>query len=468
MTPIGSKTVVSRRALLKLIAATPIAARLTLLTSFSLLASRSQSHAAVPAALPLIAAAANLISGFMRGDGGMGAMLGAVNQKLDIVIGQLAQVQLALADISTALAQLPDEIDELIKQQYVIEKIASMRGAMGEYLEFQRSLATQRTAAGARPPSLAPAERQRLLELYQRFNAARRELMDSQHGNRPDAALFAPAALIFDLGINLALETPNKIFVELVRGYRAWFLRVENPSLAESTSQYLAQSIAHHHSLQNSLSSTSLGRALGFRPLLSELAPLTSGVGIVAQLDASMREAMKAAESAMESVFPLPRFPLSKPLAGTSGCHATAQFEIRGFSSPSIMLVHTKATAVTSRVTLSESDSELAKGFSVRLLTVNIARSTANWKEGQPPGYLRFTPPPGCVVGETMHPDLDAQLAASPSWRKHVAEETQFSQLVDEINAERVRIGAYLSVLSEVGKARLSTALWIQQLGGVV
>ena len=450
---------VSRREALKRLASSAVAARIGLLTALSSHLSVTRVEAAIPPALPLIAAAANLISGFMRGDGGMGALLGAINQKLDIVIGQLAKVQLALADISEALTLLPDEIEELLKQQYVIEKISTMRGAIGEYLELQASLVGQRSPSGARPQTLRTLDSQWLTEIYKRFNGARRELMASPHGCRPDAALFAPAAFIFDLSINLTIETPNPVLVELVRGYRDWYVRIEDAVVSGSTRQHLDSTIDRHFELQRSLGSHSNGRAVGFRPPRAVPRRPTVGGGLLDTTIIDLEELLN----------PSPKFPLTETLAADSGCHAAAELQF-GAGLPTsglgISVGVAKATAVTSRVALWEAETVLAKGFSVRLLQTSVSRTPKNWKQGDPPEYFRYTPPPGCNVTQAFVADLDAQFLANPAWQNQLQGEKSFLILIDEINAERVRIAAYLSVLSEVGRARTSTSVWIQQLGG--
>ena len=91
------------------------------------------------AVLQAVAQAASLVSQFMQKDDAHGAMLSAINQKIDVVIGQLAEVQNALASLLQKVERLPFVMRDASIREYILDKRSAMVAAMQKYLEVNNS-----------------------------------------------------------------------------------------------------------------------------------------------------------------------------------------------------------------------------------------------------------------------------------------------------------------------------------------
>ena len=81
--------------------------------------------------------AVNVIKGFVgSGDGGLGANLRAMNEKMDVVLGSLKTLQIELAQLATAIGKLPDIYEELNKTAFVSEQIWALQAQTGLWIEL--------------------------------------------------------------------------------------------------------------------------------------------------------------------------------------------------------------------------------------------------------------------------------------------------------------------------------------------
>lgn len=426
----------------------------------------SSSLGAVPVLVVLQAAAAvaGVISAFMRSDGGMGAILSALNQKLDLVIQQLVVVQLALADIVKRLNELPDEIDELLKAQFVTEQIAKMRASMAQFLEIQQSMDARRRSG------LAPSDanvQEELKELYKRFDDARRTLRASPAGMRPDTALFAPAAFTFDLAINLASSVTNERLIELVRGYKKWFEDIVDPRVPNSTAASISAALKRHDAAVEAIASTHIGNVLGFHPevTISEGGPIrignltlnAPGLSGVLVHTPPIVPSLDAPRNVVANCFDRTRITLvTIGFGGSPNSPSPPPATIQ-------IPIGTHGLRVSMR--LRGETLKLSEQFAVRLIRYDVFEQSHSWPNEMRPSNVPTPNECQLVAERTFGEQLEAEIRQSDAWRRHLDDLQKFKLNVDEANGERLRIGAYSAIATAAADARTAADRWLSRLG---
>lgn len=93
------------------------------------------------AAAQVVGAVAGLMSAFSaRGDGGIGALMAAVQQKLDLVIAQNAQTQLQLGALQGAVAGLDERFLEILTAEWTKERRSEINGLILRFKETQAAM----------------------------------------------------------------------------------------------------------------------------------------------------------------------------------------------------------------------------------------------------------------------------------------------------------------------------------------
>jgi hypothetical protein len=403
----------------------------------------------------------------------MGAMLGAINAKLDLVIEQLATIELALVDIVDKLNKLPQEIDELWKAEYVADKLAVMKSAMGEWIEIQQAL-ERRRLNGSLPLDATHWDRQtadEIEKLYDRFNTARRTLMEHETGLRPDAAIFAPAAFVFDLAISLVTNSANTArLIELIGGYKKWFDRILDPSIEQSTTWNLHEASKRHDAAIASVARTTVGTSLGFfyvppPPPSTAFPPFDLW-------------------SFLQRVGPIRVIPdLDKPVQGIGWCFdAVNQEDVDeglgagppaedrpGAGGPVYVTYDRAYEDIRVRFTLSQKETQLSPEISVVLLEWSFEEIPYSWLPGTPR-------PKGAEAPKSCSPlklsykiessDLDKAVRASEAWKAYLNDREKFDGTIKLINTERMRMGLCSAAISACAAAQNSSGDWIRRLGG--
>ena len=107
---------------------------LTLASPLAVVLSSRPANAWFIAAVQVVGAIAGLMSVFgARGDGGLGAMMTAVQQKLDLIVEQNNRIRQELANLQQAVNDLSDKIIEIFRSNWLMEKASAIDGVVKRF-----------------------------------------------------------------------------------------------------------------------------------------------------------------------------------------------------------------------------------------------------------------------------------------------------------------------------------------------
>lgn len=194
--------------------------------------------AALPVSIPLRAARGEIMTALMianasisllrsfssSGDGGLGAMLRAQGEKLDLISRQISQVQVELGKLAIQVGQLPAEMQEQLTNQSIIDQVNIILGAAAQWREI--------TARASYKPEgrLAPNDDKDLQEIRKQVRQARSILAASEMGERPLSATAGMVTLALEVSVEARLNGTGAGLKEALDSYIEWFERIENPA----------------------------------------------------------------------------------------------------------------------------------------------------------------------------------------------------------------------------------------------
>lgn len=113
-----------------------------------------------------------------RGDGGAGAILKAVNSKLDIVISQLGAIEKGLAEISLQISDLKVSVLNAIGDQYIVQLFNEAKTGLTAITDVQRRAKHRLISLDLRNPDRQGLDRE-LAAAWTEFDQARRRLRET-------------------------------------------------------------------------------------------------------------------------------------------------------------------------------------------------------------------------------------------------------------------------------------------------
>ncbi|MCD9817641.1 hypothetical protein [Bradyrhizobium japonicum] len=187
----------------------------------------TQAQAWVQAVLAGLA----VISTFVQRPSGLAAMMSAINEKLDVVLEQAAQIERALTDIALAIADLKEKLPELLENAFTVDKIGRLRSAAHNWFDEKID---SREALDA----LDATRRGMVTITLSSIDSIIYDLAINNAGAIPRAAIAAPLALGVHMNI-LSLAEPNKIGAALARHIK-WHDNILSPDVKNSVAFQLA------------------------------------------------------------------------------------------------------------------------------------------------------------------------------------------------------------------------------------
>lgn len=226
-------------------------AALSIVGSSGVLAISTQAQAWFQAAL----GALSVISSFVQRPSGLAAMMSAINEKLDVIVEQAAQIELALADIALAIADLKEKLPEMLENAFTADKVGRLRSAMHNWFDEQID---SRAAVDA----LDPTRRGMVTITLSTIDSIVYDLAISKEGAVPRAAIAAPLALGVHMNI-LSLAEPNKIGAALARHIK-WHECILSPDVKNSVAYQLSDLKAKRELVLDKIAKSRLATESGF------------------------------------------------------------------------------------------------------------------------------------------------------------------------------------------------------------
>ncbi|ASP68632.1 hypothetical protein CDO29_29980 (plasmid) [Sinorhizobium meliloti] len=241
----------TRRAILKTIAAAPLAAVGT---------SISPARAEV-ATFTILVAAIGIFQKLLelqRGPDGTGALLTAINGKLDIAIEQLASIQLALASMSVQIQELKEDVLKAIGQQYAVELFNNTKAALQRITDVQRAADSNGIKLDKH---LAPDDKM-MVELrgaYQEFDECRRRLREYPQGNGVISAALLEPCVLADHAAFAAGFIDDTLFSIRLEHHLAWIGRISDPKAEYSAAAVLDRAAEQEKALRDNIAAAAKG-----------------------------------------------------------------------------------------------------------------------------------------------------------------------------------------------------------------
>lgn len=214
----------------------------------------------VTAALAVVSVVAGLIASHNRRGG---AMLSAVNQKVDVVINQVADVQKSVALILERLSTLTSHIDELLKEQHVRETHLAIQGAVLRYRDKIQALepASWPLSMFRRNDGLMQDVQAVVDDLYRAVFA-----LDASKAYGPTTALLLPSAFALEHSLLLLRGDPPTAIATRLERNLSWFDKISDPAQPKSTASYRTSAVRRLDDATRAAAATQFGRALDLKP----------------------------------------------------------------------------------------------------------------------------------------------------------------------------------------------------------
>ncbi|MGU3559796.1 hypothetical protein [Methylobacterium radiotolerans] len=226
-----------------------------------LLPGPARANPAVLAAISAASAVAGMIAANNRRDGS--AMIVAMNEKLDVIIGQVASLQRSVAMVLDRLAALPDRIDSLLQENEARNARLAIKAALIRYVDqIQSAHRSYSTLVEFRADALAMQDLQAVLNsLYGAMGDLKaRDAFD------PCTALLLPSAIALEHSLLTLRGDQRHVIAARMEQNLAWFDNVANPALPSSAAAYRQAAADRLNALYGTVLETPLGRSLGMKP----------------------------------------------------------------------------------------------------------------------------------------------------------------------------------------------------------
>jgi hypothetical protein len=209
------------------------------------------AHPAILAA----SAAIQVISGFIGRSDDIGPYLQAINQKLDLVVGQLRQVQNALADIAEGIASLQAAIPEMIEDAETKGKVKDLVALASQWFDYG-------VPDAAHFDALSRQRKQSAVQMGTNIETLIYWFSTAAQGGTPQAAVATPLALAIHL--NVVSLTHFRPPSAALQPHFGWYEKILDPSLERSVAWWLRSYTAHRGALLSRIGDLQLGKMSGF------------------------------------------------------------------------------------------------------------------------------------------------------------------------------------------------------------
>lgn len=177
-----------------------------------------------------------------RGDGAS-ALLNALNNKVDVIISQLATIEASLAQIASQIAQMRENILEAIGQQHARELFNAANAALAAITDIQREARIKRVSLDVRNTDRQGLDA-RLEDAWKEFDQARRRLREYPQGRGIAPSVLLDAFVLADQSAFAAGFIDETAFAIIMERHLTWLAQMANPSLDFSVSAYAKQALA--------------------------------------------------------------------------------------------------------------------------------------------------------------------------------------------------------------------------------
>jgi hypothetical protein len=177
-----------------------------------------------------------------RGDGAS-ALLNAINNKVGVIISQLATIEASLAQITTQIAQLREDVLDAIGQQHARELFNAANAALVAITDIQREARIKLVSLDVRNPDRLGLDT-RLEDAWKEFDQARRRLREYPQGRGIAPSVLLDAFVLADQSAFAAGFIDETAFAIIMERHLIWLAQMANPYLEFSVSAYARQAIA--------------------------------------------------------------------------------------------------------------------------------------------------------------------------------------------------------------------------------
>ncbi|MGU3559795.1 hypothetical protein [Methylobacterium radiotolerans] len=221
----------------------------------------AQANPAVLAAISAASAVAGMIAANNKRDGS--AMIVAMNEKLDVIIGQIASLQEAVSMVLSRLAALPERIDSLLQENEARNARLAIRAALNRYVDqIQSARRSYSSLVGFRADELVMWDLQAVLNsLYGAMGD-----LKAQNAFDPYTALLLPSAIALEYSLLTLRGDQRHVIAARMEQNLTWFDNVANPAIAKSTAAYRQAAVERLNDLNGRALGTPLGSAFGMKP----------------------------------------------------------------------------------------------------------------------------------------------------------------------------------------------------------
>ena len=258
--PAQAGSALTRRGLLARSAAVAGSRLLPAAPFATLLAPSPAKAEVVTATLAVVSVVAGLIAGNNRRGG---AMLSAMNRKVDVVIEQVAGIQQSVGLILERLSTLTTQIDELLREQHVRETHVAIQGAVLRYRDKIQALepATWPLSMFRRNEGLMQDVQAVVDDLYRAVFA-----LDASKAYGPTTALLLPSAFALEHSLLLLRGDPPAAIATRLERNLSWFDKVSDPAQPKSAASYRNSAVRRLDDATRAAAATQFGRALDLKP----------------------------------------------------------------------------------------------------------------------------------------------------------------------------------------------------------
>lgn len=222
--------------------------------------SPAPAHAWVLEALSVVSTVAGMIGAHNRRGG---AMISAMNEKLDVVVGQVASLQHSVGVVLDRLAALPDRIDDLLRENETRNARIAVKATLGRYADQIHSVRSNYPSLEAyRRDSRAMPDLQAVLnDFYKAWGT-----LKAQEAYDPYTALLVPSAIALEHSMLLLRGDEGPVIADRLQRNFEWFDKVADAAVPTSAAAYRLGAATRLQGLVEQASATHFGRALGMKP----------------------------------------------------------------------------------------------------------------------------------------------------------------------------------------------------------
>lgn len=226
------------------------AALLMLAKPCPVLAQLAQGDGIQQIAIPL-----QVLNTFVHRSSGLESTMRGINQKLDLIVGEIARVERALADIEIAVANLQKRMPELVSNELTSLLIDELRGSGHQW--FDQGVKSIQDLG-----RLSQTKQNLIALIVDRLEDRIYKLATNDRGAIPRAALTAPWALAVHLNV-LSLFKPDVMSAAL-KQHLGWHERILSTTIPGSVAYELKKLTTERDRFLDVIDGGLLGKESGF------------------------------------------------------------------------------------------------------------------------------------------------------------------------------------------------------------